>query len=265
MNDPADLIASSLLLVVIGEGVLWTRRNEPGLSRWKFRALLYGIAMGLVPLLMAQPALFARFTTILTGLCLVLFVLLIVVLYFFKRQLQGVNRVLLHAQELHKVGKTSDAIAVLQNHRRDAARVDKNTESILLTEMARLSLEISDIDAAGRWLDEAETLSKWNQSVYSTRADLFARAGDRESACDVIQRGLANLPQSVWLNTDLAKHLTDAGRHDEARKALARTIELLDQEKHLDVFNPEEWKEIRIAPLVQQLGLAERPLVTDAD
>jgi tetratricopeptide (TPR) repeat protein len=257
MNDPA-LIASSLLLIVIGEIVLWTRRHEAGLSRWKFRALLYGIGLVLVPVLMTQPAFFARFTTFLTGFYALLFVLLVALYVYASRQFQGVNRVLAQAQQLHQFGKTSEAIAVLKNHRRDAARIDKNTESLLLTEIARLALELGNEEDAGRWLDEAQALSEWNQAVYAIRADLLARAGQHDAACDRIQQGLAKLPKSAWLHTELAKQLADAGRIDEARTTLALTIELLDNEKHLDVFDPADWKEKRIAPLVNQLDQCER-------
>jgi tetratricopeptide (TPR) repeat protein len=242
-----------LFLILIGEGVLWAKRGEKEIPRWKIRGLLWLVGFMVLGYECLKPAGGIRLDLILAPIYLLLVVLLAVLFFAASRILRGVNRVFMQAQKLHAAGQTAEAIAVLNAHRKKAARLDRNTESILVTEMARLSMEMNDLQAAERRLSEAEALSTLNQGVYAVRAELLARTGDRDAACEVLRRGLEKLPKSVWLETVLAEQLADAGRDDEARDVLARTIEFMDDEKHLDVADPEEWRDMRIRPLVQRL------------
>ena len=61
--------------------------------------------------------------------------------------------------------------------------------------------------------------------------------------------------QHAQTPADARRELAD----DQARAELTRTIELLDKEKHLDVANSEEWREVRIAPLVERLNVVDSP------
>ncbi|HVJ68719.1 MAG TPA: tetratricopeptide repeat protein [Caulifigura sp.] len=265
MRDPLTFALSLLFLVLVGEGVLWAKRNEKELPRWKIRGLLWLVGLLVVAYEFLKPPQGIRLDLILYPIYLLLAVLLAGAFFVASRILRGVNRTLMQAQELHSLGRTAEAIDVLNSHRTKAARLDRNTESILLTEMARLSIEINDLPAAEQFLAEAEALSGWNQGVYAVRAELFVRKGDRDAACTAIQRGLEKLPGSIWLNTALAEQLADAGRDDEAREALVRTIELMDRRQNLDVADPEDWREKRVGPLVQRLGQSGWPLVTARD
>jgi hypothetical protein len=238
-------------------------RNVEAFPRWKFRAALWCLGLGMVAS-EATPRANHSIPLIFYFSCLLLVGLLVGLYFFVSRQLRRVNRVLLRAQELHNQGKTAEAIALLQGQRQ-AGRIDRNIESMFLSEMSRMSMEASDMEAADRYLSEAESISDANQGIYANRADLFVRAGDVAAACDVLRRGVEKLPKSLWLNTVLAERLAEAGRDDEAREVLARAVELMDHEKYLDVIELADWREKRIEPLNRRLGSKGQPLVTPAD
>lgn len=253
MHKPAAIFALSILvLVIVGEAVLWRERTRK-LPPWKFRALMYGVCPVLLAVQIFTPGIGKRLDLIMYGGILLLVVLVVILSAYVSRATNNLNNVLQEARELHSLGQSSRAIDLLSDHRPAAARISKATESILLSQMAGFAFEMKDTAAAERYLQEAELRSPQNQGIYTTRAEMRAAALDLNGACDALKSGIEKLPTSAWLHTELAERLTSAGRLDEARDALAKAIELIDHEKYVDVVDPVDWQEKRIAPLLKRL------------
>jgi tetratricopeptide (TPR) repeat protein len=256
MNNPAVLYGLFLLFFVgMGEVFLWWEPNE-NLPKWKLRAMIFGLGVFGSGAHYIERTWKIRVDLMLYGAMLISLVVVCICLAVLKRLTASLNRLLMQSQEMQNVGQTSEAITLLTNERPRVARMGKESESLLLTELARLSLAVRRPAAAEEYLREAEIACPRNQAVYTNRAELLAMSSDLNGACDALKSGLEKLPKSAWLNTELAERLANAGRHDEAREALARTIELMETEKFLDVADPEEWREKRIGPLVQRLNPA---------
>jgi len=265
MDKPLTIFVLTMLAIVIAIEVMLWREKDEKFPRWKLRAFVYGAGPILAGVQSFYPELAKRLDLIVYGGGVLLLVLIGVLLVFCSRMITKLNRALREAQGLHEFGQTAQAITLLTKHRRTAARISKATESGLVSQIADFAFALGDTEAAERYLKEAEALCPQSQGIYATRAEMCAKSGNLDGACEALKSGLEKLPTSVWLHTMLAERLADAGRTEEAREVLARTIELMDQEKYVDVVQPAEWQEKRIGPLIERLGQTEGPLVTDAD
>src|SRR5436190_4361042 len=253
MNNPA-VRYGLFLLFFMGMGEVFLRWKSKQISSpWKFRAGLLGVGLLGIALQSVDRAWMKRFNLMLYGAMVAGLLVVFGCLAILKRMTSALNRILMEAQSLHDLGQTTAAIELLKTRRPTVARMGKSADSIVLTEMARYSLAMNDAAAAEVHLRDAEEACPLNQGLYAVRAEMLGKFSGPMAACEALKAGLEKLPKSVWLNTELAEQLANAGRDHEAREVLARTIELMDREKSLDVLAVAEWKEQRIGPLVQRL------------
>jgi Flp pilus assembly protein TadD len=124
-----------------------------------------------------------------------------------------------YARKLKALGDKQQAFAVLQQ----AASLNAGHRA-LLSEYARLALELDQVERAQKLLEEADDPASPDWRVISARGTVFAKQGKYREAIPLYQRALALAPNQASVLNNLALALAMDGNAEQAETLLKQAV-----------------------------------------
>jgi Flp pilus assembly protein TadD len=124
-----------------------------------------------------------------------------------------------YARKLEALGDKQQAFAVLQQ----AASLNAGHRG-LLSEYARLALELDPVERAQKLLEEADDPASPDWRVISARGTVFAKQGKYREAIPLYQRALALAPNQASVLNNLALALAMDGNAEQAETLLQQAV-----------------------------------------
>jgi tetratricopeptide (TPR) repeat protein len=257
MFDPGNVGVTLVIYTILVVALEIMIRRSPDPSRhYSFRTRIWfylAILVFLLPFALfpsIERALKAA-VFVFCGLALILLVILLIVL---KIGFTSTNQVFKKALELSERGRDWEAIALLEDYRKKARRLDKSFEAAVLTKIARLHAKSKDWAQALASIDQAIALNEHDAPTHSTKADILTDCGRLPEARELLESVQTRFARSVALQTAYAEILLKSDEAERANTVVQGVEALLAGEKFVDVVDRDDWMKNKIAPLRQAIA-----------
>lgn len=119
-------------------------------------------------------------------------------------------------------GELDRARSALETGLQNVGSDDKGSKAVLLTDVARLQLQLEETDAAIESLRQASALRPTDGEIHFQLGEALLAQGDHISAVEALKRAAANLPADASVWHALGQAQQGAGDSAEALEALQR-------------------------------------------